>query len=52
MLPDTCYSVFGKSLTTDLTCAVSQAVHILNTYEIVPEWTYDVRRLNCAISFR
>ena len=36
MLPETCYSVFGKSLTTDLTYAISQAVHILNTYEIGP----------------
>ena len=36
LLPETCYSVFGKSLTTDLICAVSQAVHLLNTYEIRP----------------
>ena len=34
MIPETCYSVFVKSLTTDLTYAMSQAVHILNTYEI------------------
>ena len=36
MLPETCNCLFGKSLTTNLTCAVSQAVHILNTYEIGP----------------
>ena len=35
-LPETCYSVFGKSLTIDLTYAMSQAVHVLNTYEICP----------------
>ena len=31
-LPDSCYSVFGKSLTTDLTIAV----HIFNTFDIGP----------------
>ena len=34
MFLETCYSVFGKSLITNLTCAMSQMVHILNTYEI------------------
>ena len=34
MLLETCFSVFGKSLNTDLTCDVSQAVYIFNTYEI------------------
>ena len=34
MLLETFYSVFGKSLTIDLTYTVSQTVHILNTYEI------------------
>ena len=37
MLPETYYSLFDKSSTNDLTCAVSQAAHILNTYEIGPE---------------
>ena len=36
MLQETCYSVLGKSLTIDFACVVSQAVHILNTYEIGP----------------
>ena len=36
MLPETYYSIFGKSLTTDLMCVVSKVVHILNTYEIGP----------------
>ena len=36
MLPETCYSMFGKSLTTDLTIAVSKAVHKLNTNKIGP----------------
>ena len=36
MLLETCYSVFGKSLTTELMCATSQVVHILNTNEISP----------------
>ena len=36
MLLEICYCAFGKCLTTDLTCAVSQAVYILNTYEIDP----------------
>ena len=31
---DICHSVFGKNLTTDMTCAVSQEAHILNTCEI------------------
>ena len=42
MIPETSYSMFGKSLTTDLTCAVSQAVHILNIYEIGPRIFLDL----------
>ena len=30
MLPETCCSMFGKSLTTDVTGAMSKTVHILN----------------------
>ena len=42
-LPETCYSVFGKSLMIDLTCTASQAVHIVNTNEIGPR-----RKLWCS----
>ena len=36
MLPESCYSMFGKSLTTNLMYAVKQVLHVLNTYEIGP----------------
>ena len=36
ILLETCYSMFGKRLTTILTCAVSLVVHLLNIYEIGP----------------
>ena len=36
MLPKTCYSMFHKSLTANLMCAVSKEVHIFNTYKISP----------------
>ena len=36
LLLKSCYSVFSKGLTTNLTCAMSLAVRILNSYEISP----------------
>ena len=49
MLPETCYSVFGKILTIDWTCAVSQAGHQFNSYEISPRiklWRSEHKPLN------
>ena len=37
MLQETCCSVFGKRLTTDMTCAVSHAVYVLHPNEICPK---------------
>ena len=49
MLQETCYSVFGKNLTTKLTCAMSQAMHILNTNEIGPRINLCFIELDLAV---